>query len=893
MASSRGAGDDDDGAGGRGASRERFAHAKAVFCAALDQSPAERRAFVVRACDGDAGLRLEVESLLASDEGADSFIEVPAAALTPLASGPDVCAAVPPGREGGGSDRAPQFVSGARLGPYLIEVLLGSGGMGEVYRALDTRLRRRVAIKIVSAAETDAKGRAALLREARHASVLSHPGICTVYEVSEAEGRPFIVLEYVEGETLRSAIDRAGGLAPATVLRHGASVADALEHAHRHGVIHRDLKSANVMVADDGRVKVLDFGLARWAPEAAELQASATLTTQALGLAGTLHCMAPELLGGARADARSDVWSLGVLLFEMVSGRRPFSGQTAFDTASAIMRAGAPVFPPRVPLGLRLVIGKCLSRDPARRYQSAADVGAALAALQGRGRGRVVARLAADKVKARVVTSVVAATVLAAALVLTGGDSGARHAAGARLQPMRALVVLPLEDAAGGGADRYFVEGITEALIAEAGKAGVNRVISRTTAMLFRGAPKTPTAVARELGVDAVVEGSVTRTSGRVRLSLRLLDGSNGRLVWSAVEQRDEREVLALVSRAARGIAAAMRYAMTEARERRLAAVRAVDPVVYEAYLKGRYYWNERTTASLQRAIGYYKEAIARDPTYAPAHASLADCYNQLGTVMVSTGSPGTFRPLAEGSTIKALQIDPEFAEAHATLGYIRHYEWRWADAEREFVRSIDLNPGNPLAHIWYANMLLSQCRFPEALREVELARDLDPFSLVVNTNVGWTLAYAGRHGEAVAQYHRVLDLDPGYVQAHMRLAGALESLGRTAEAIGEHEEVVRLTGGDVIGLAGLAEAYARAGRLPQARALLRQLLDDSRRRYVAPAAVAEIYEQLGDVDAAFEWFEKAYSEHSNKIAYLGVEPHPRLRADPRYAALLRRAGLE
>jgi len=567
--------------------RDRFAQAKAIFCDAIERPPGERAAFVERACRKDEALRAEVESLIASDRQAGSFIEHPAATLL----GPGD----PP------AESRPQLETGSALGAYLIEGLLGSGGMGEVYRAYDTRLRRRVAIKIVGAGQAGDRAHAGLLREARHASVLSHPCICTVYEIGDAGGRPFIVMEHVEGETLAEAMTRSGRLAAPLALRYGACIASALDHAHRRGVLHRDLKSANVMVGGGDSVKVLDFGLARWLPEAAELQASASFGTDTMALAGTLSYMAPEVLLGGTADPRSDIWSLGILLFEMAAGCLPFKGQTGFETASAILHAEAPPLPAGVPLGLRLLIGRCLAKDPARRYQRAADVLGALEALQGRGRRRAVAGLAFRSMRSVAVART--AALVCAMIVLAIGTSPTPYARGAPLRTMRTVAVLPLENAPGGAADREFADGLTEALIGEIGETGVERVIARTTVMKFRGARKPPADIARELGVEGIIEGSVGRTAGSVRLSVHLRDGQTGRVVWSTSQERAPREVAVLVAQVAKAIAGGMNHTMTGDAGRHLSSVRAVDPGVYEAYLKGRYHWNERTAASLGRAI--------------------------------------------------------------------------------------------------------------------------------------------------------------------------------------------------------------------------------------------------------------------------------------------------
>ena len=458
--------------------------------------------------------------------------------------------------------------------------------------------------------------------------------------------------------------------------------------------------------------------------------------------------------------------------------------------------------------------------------------------------------------------------------------------------PIRTVAVLPLQNAAGGEAERYFADGLSEALISEIGETGVERVISRTTAMRFRGGGRSVTEIARQVGVDVVVEGLVSRFADCVQLSVRLSDGATGRVLWSTSQTRTTVEVLALVSQVARGVAAAMRHSMTADARMRLSTVRTVDPAVYELDPRGG------TTGTRGRSIRCGKPSNTTrrrfaSIDYAPAHAALADCYNQLGTVMVGTGSPGDFRPLARASAIRALQIDPDLAQGHATLGYIEHYEWKWEDAEREFLRAIRLNPSNSLAHIWYANLLASRRRLSEAVREVQVARDLDPFSLVVNTNVAWTLEYAGREKEALDQLHHVLDLDANYVQAHIRLIGVLEATGRLDAATREAEIAVHLTGESPSSVASLGEVYARAGRRDEAHSLLDRLLAESKRRYVSPASIAGIYEQLGEVDAAFEWPKRRTRERSNHMAYLLADFHTRLRSDPRFAALVRRVGLE
>ena len=582
--------DDADGTLERG----RFALAKAVFCEAVDRPEAERAAFVSEACGGDTSLRIEVESLLASDIHDSGFIEIPAARLlaeTHTGLGP----AAPADAAGMDSlcTRVPQLQPGSRVGGYSIERVLGAGGMGEVYLARDTRLPRLAAIKVVSEDQAGSRANAALLREARHASVMNHPSICGVYEVGEAGGRAFIAMEYVEGETLRARVTRVGRIEAPDILRYGIRIADALDHAHRRGVIHRDLKSANVMIDGGGHVKVLDFGLSRWLPDAAGSEGSiSSQATETLALAGTLNYMAPDVLLGAAADERSDVWSLGILLFEMAAGEPPFRRSTPFETVTSILRAPLPPLPQGLPLGLALVIERCLERRPGRRYPRAANVLAALQALQEAGgvrrrvvTGLVLRRLTSGRVLRRVGGAGAAGA--AAVAALAAGIWWASQTDPLPVRAMRSVAVLPLENASGSGVEPYFADGITEALIADLGETGIPRVISRTTAMSLRGARKPPEGIALELGVEAVVEGSVTRANGRIRLSLRLLDGPTGREMWSATDERPASEAGVLVSRLAASIARGMHHAVNPRAGQRSSALRAVDPVVYQQVPEG------------------------------------------------------------------------------------------------------------------------------------------------------------------------------------------------------------------------------------------------------------------------------------------------------------------
>ena len=843
-----------------------WARIKALFLETIDVAQEDRARWLDEACGTDAGLRREIESLLASDREAGSFCETPAAAL--------------PGADG--VDRfAPRLPPGTRLGPYEILAFIGAGGMGEVYRARDARDARDVAIKTVNAALAHPAGEWRLLREARHASTLRHPNICAIHEVGEADGIAFIAMEFVDGRPL-SVIQRGGPLALDRVLAYGSEIAGALDHAHRHGLVHRDLKQSNVVIGRAGRAVVLDFGLAARLPAEDGAPPVESLTASGQGPAGTLTHMAPEVLLGARADARADVWALGVLLYEMATGELPFTGRTPFETSAAILAEPAKPMPRRLPLALRLVIGRCLEKDPRRRYQRAADVRDALGAVCGTRRWPLAARLLA----ARRSTQRRAGW---AALALIAAGAASLYALRPADPPIRAVAVMPFAHGTAPG-DQAYAEGIAEAIAARLGATAAVRVVSGASI-----APNGTSAAeaGRALGADGIVTGTLRRGRDGLELDLRLVDASRGVTRWSQTFTRNARDVLVLEADAVRALAAGLDAALTPAARERLTLVPAVRPDVYEAYLRGRYEWNQRTAGSLERAVAQFERAIALDPAFAPAHARLADCYNLLGTVMVGSGSPLTYRPRAEGAAIKALQIDPDLAEAHAALGYVRHYTWQWADAEQSFLRAIELNPSAPLPRLWYANLLMSRARFDEALRQAYAARDLDPFSLVVHTNIGWIELYAGQTGASIATLRRAVALDPSYPQAHWRLAGSLAAAGRAGDALAEVETVLRLTGRSPSSLILSAQILADVGRVAEARRTLAEVMERARTGYVSPGMMPGTYAALGDVDQAVAWMERAYGEQANAVAYFAVDPDMRaLRGDARYLAMLQRVGL-
>lgn len=851
-----------------GESPAEWERSKALFAQALESPPEHREAVITRESRGDAALRQDVWSLVTSDAEAADFLERPAASLLASLTAPG---------------RVRRLDPGDRLDRYEIEAFLGAGAVSEVYRARDSRLGRVVALKILTdSTAPDAHGW--LLREAQHAATLNHPHICTVHEVDEWEGQTFIVLEHIDGVTLHAA-RRAGPLPLPTVVRWGAEIADALDHAHRRGVVHRDLKASNVVVTSEQHVKVLDFGLARRLDVDAGDGVAASVLADA-SVAGTLTHIAPEVLQGGPADARVDIWALGVLLYEMADGALPFTGATAFATASAILEKTPVPLSTTVPPAFRQVVDRCLSKNPAMRYRSAIEVRNALDTL---GQSLATTRRPLGVRRA----------IVAAALTLSMATAAylASDAIGTATRPDRpeapVLAVLPFVEPDSDESQRFLADGVTEALIGELGRIHAIRVIAPGSTRAYRGRDDLVGEVGRDTGAGAVLTGSVTRVGDRTRLVVRLIHGSSGRLLWSANYDRHTRELQAVYGAVALEVAQAIEVGLADDVAIRLARVRAVDPDVYEAYLKGRYYWGQRTRESLHTAIAHYETAIRLDPSYGPAYAALADCYNQLGTQMVGGGSPREWRPKAAEAAIRALQIDSELAEAHATLGYVRHYEWEWGAAEQSFRRAIGLNPSYALARIWYANLLSGRSRVDEAMVQLTAAAKLDPLSPLVGTNVAWVMINARRYDEAIATLTPIVARDPGYVQAHSRLAAAYSFSGRHQQAVAAAEVANRLAADSVATRAGLAQALAFAGRRHEAEALLEGLLADRANHYVPTGAVANVYAALGRNDDALRWLEQSHAERTNNNAYLAVEPvYDSLRSHTRFQALLRATGL-
>lgn len=636
-------------------------------------------------------------------------------------------------------------------------------------------------------------------------------------------------------------------------------------------------------LSPDEGVKILDFGLSRRIADSDPGAQDPTGILTSASVAGTLTHIAPEVLRGEPLDPRVDLWALGVMLYEMAGGVLPFRRTTAFQTADAILNSSPEPLPTTLPAALRQIIERCLAKDPAMRFGAAADVRDALELVT------INAPAASWRWRVRAAAATATGAVLALLAFLM-------YRVGPAVEPevvTPTLAVLPLVNSAGDAGQAFFADGFTEGLIGSLGRIDGVRVIAASTSMRYRNQESAPEELARTAGANRLLTGSVVRKGDDIFLSLRLLEAGSNRVLWSDEYRRAARDAQALHAAVSADIAKAVQVELNAEDTRHFAAVRAVDPAVYEAYLKGRYYWNQRTVDSLKSAIGYYEAALKLDPTYAPAYAALADCYNQLGTVMVNGGSPRVWRPRATDAAVKALQIDADLAEAHATLGYVQHYDWEWEEAERSFRRAIALNPNNALARIWYSNFLCSRVRFDDAIREVLIARDLDPLSLVVSTNVGWVYYRARRNDEAIAEFSRGLKLDPTYLQAHQRLAGSLVLAGRHAEAIAENETIVRLSPGNLANVVALEQAKQLAGRPNEFDRRIAELIAGLPTRYAPPSMIANALFSAGRIEEGFTWLARAHDERTNNMVYLGVEPvYDVVREDPRFKAMMRSVGL-
>jgi serine/threonine-protein kinase len=770
--------------------------------------------------------------------------------------------------------------------------------MGEVYRARDLRLGRDVAVKIIAAGRTaDPDAVARFTREAQAVAALSHPHIVALYDVGTEGGVVFAVMELLDGESIKDRLGREG-MPRRKALEVAAAIAEGLAAAHAKGIAHRDLKPANVFMTRDGQVKILDFGLAVPMPRqpGSDTQLSTGADTQSSPAAGTVGYMSPEQIRCERSDARSDIFAFGCVLFEMLTGRRAFPGATPAEAITAILRkqpAGLDDSEQRIPAPIAALVQRCLEKDPEQRFQSARDLAFALRAMLSDSFD-AAALHRHDRVTKRrpfpvaVIAAMIALSLAVGALLTTGTLPTPFSASDPAT--IRSIAVLPLVDRSQEGSS-YFADGMTDELIATLGRVAQLRVTSRTSVMSYKGTTKRLPQIARELAVDAVVEGSVIRDNERVKITIDLVNPETDSRIWSDVYERDVRDVISAQSEIAAEIARRLSIELTPEDRARLEGGKRIDPAAYDEYVRGRYYYNQRSAADLQRAVDHFRRAIDIDPTYASAYAGLADAYSLIG--YQNYLAPRESFPRATAAAKRAADLDRYLADPHASLGYVLlYYDWDFAAAEAELERAIELNPNLVSARHFYSILLTAMLRPAEARAQIERAHSLDPLSPLIASDMGFELYYSERYDDAERALRDAIAMSPRAAAPRFWLGRVFQAQEKYPEALAEY-----LAGGPDLAawppsLSGVGHLHGLLGDRGRALEVLSTLNSMAERTFVSAYMRALVYLGLGDQPSTFEWLERAYDERSNWMVWLLKDPRwDPVRADPRFAAILDRVG--
>jgi serine/threonine protein kinase/Tfp pilus assembly protein PilF len=782
------------------------------------------------------------------------------------------------------------LTNGTMVSHYRIAEKIGAGGMGEVYLAEDTKLHRKVALKFLPHYLCqDADCRARFKREAQAAAKLSHPNIVTIYEVSEFNGRPFFAMENVEGQTIRD-FGKGKELPLNRIIELATQVCEGLAKAHAAGIVHRDIKPSNILIDSDGRAKIVDFGLA-------SVHGSEHLTKTGSTL-GTVGYMSPEQARGEEVDARSDLFSFGVVLYEMIAGRSPFKADSEIATIKNVIEAvPEPLarYKNDVPEELQRIVTKALTKDKNLRYQHADEVSADLKSVRKGSESIEASRvLGASTAHRRKWTYLIAGLAMLVVTFLLIKVYVFKPAE----EPLDSLAVLPLQNLSSDPEQEYFSDGMTEALITELQKIKSLRVISRTSVMRFKKSNEALPDIARKLAVKAVVEGSVMRDGDKVRITVQLIQASPEKHLWGSNFDRPMQNILSLQSDVAQAIANEIGASLTPQEVTRLVSSRPVNPEAYELYLKGSFFWNKATAPAMEKSIEYFQQAIEKDSNFAAPHASLAEAYAILG--QMAALPQGEYFPKQKRAVLRALELDDRMGEAHSSFGLLKtEQEWDWKGAEWEYKRAIELSPNYANGYLWYSQLLNLLGRDEEALAKVKRAQELDPLNSFIAANVLWRLWSVGHFDQAIAESEKLLEMYPDYWLNHWVRGGIYAGKGMYEQAIVEQEKAVALSEGSLECLPDLGHAYALAGKRAEALKVLGRLEAESKKRYVPSIFFATVYTGLGEKDLAFQWLEKAYQEHDIRLPWFltdgymsSPDPSSDLRSDPRFRELLKRAGL-
>ncbi|HEX5702528.1 MAG TPA: protein kinase [Pyrinomonadaceae bacterium] len=812
------------------------------------------------------------------------------------------------------------------LSHYRIISKLGAGGMGEVYLAEDTRLDRKVALKILNEdVATDSERLRRFVQEAKAASALNHPNIITIHEIGETGNRHFIAIEFIDGETLHDRL-KGGPMSLRSVLDAGIQIGSALQAAHDANIIHRDIKPENVMVRPDGLIKVLDFGIAKVTGPVTPSQVDAEAPTLKGGtspgtIVGTAAYMSPEQARAKPIDARTDIFSLGVVLYEMLTGRKPFEGETSMDVIAAILHKEPPPISesmPDVPAEIERIVNKQLRKDCDERYQTIKDLlidlkdaqrelefenklklRATLRETTPRATPPASVRTTAstgsivNEIKKRKATAVAVATALvlaSIAIIYTISSRNRASPSSAEPVPIGSIAVLPFQNRSSVAETEYLSEGLAESLIYGLSQFPNLRVSPSSTVNRYRGKEMDAVAIGNELGVNAVMTGRFAQHGDNLMISVELVDVRNNKLLWGRQYDRKLTDLLTTQREIAGEITQHLRLKISGEEHNRATRHYTKNSEAYQLYLKGQYHSARYTKEGFNKGIEYFEQAIAKDPNFALAYSGLAFCYyNQTDWVF----APKDSVPRAKQAVENALRIDDSLAQAHTMRAMLLlQYDWNWSGAEQEFRRGIELDPHYALGRSFLAWHLAAMGRFDESIAEDKRALDLDPLSTAVNADLGWDLYLARRYPEAIEQLRKAIDLEPNYWVSHVLLARCYVQTGRLNEAVASYERARQIENSIPEVVAGVGHGYAVSGRKAEALKIIRELQERSKKEFVPSYTIATIYAGLGEKEQALHHLTKSYEEGSFYMIHLKVEPllDP-LRSDSRFTDLMRKVG--